>query len=401
MRILIISQYFWPENFRINDLTLELKNRGHIVTVLTGKPNYPKGTFFDGYSFYNKSVEFWEGIQVYRSKIFPRRNGNSINLLINYLSFVFFSCLKIFSIKENFDKIIVYQLSPGTIGFTGLLAKYIFKAPVYFYIQDIWPESLSDAGGIKSNFILKLVDRMMKYFYKKSKLIFVQSNGFIEFLTNKGVEKNKIKYLPNTVETFYKPEKVLEKYNNQLPKGFNILFAGNIGFAQDFDTILNAAYILNEKKIEVNWVILGNGRAKDDLIEKINNLNLTNKFHFLGSRPSDEMPFYFACADLLLVSLKRSEIFSLTIPSKVQSYMACRKPIIGNVDGITAETIFESGSGLCSPSGNANLLAFNIEVFLHKSSLELETYSNNSYNYYLKNFERTIIYNRLEHYLNL
>ena len=146
---------------------------------------------------------------------------------------------------------------------------------------------------------------------------------------------------------------------------------------------------------------MGNGRAKDDLLAKINNLNLTNKFHFLGTRPSVEMPFYFACADLLLVSLKRSEIFSLTIPSKVQSYMACRKPIIGNVDGITAETIFKSGSGLCSPSGNANSLAYNIEVFLYKSTMERDNYSKNSYNYFLNNFERTIIYNKLEHYLNL
>jgi glycosyltransferase involved in cell wall biosynthesis len=400
MRILIISQYFWPENFRINDLTLELKNRGHIITVLTGKPNYPKGTFFNGYSFFNKSFEFWEGIKIYRAKILPRRNGNGINLFINYLSFTFFSCLKIFSIKGNFDKIIVYQLSPGTIGFTGLLAKYIFKAPVYFYIQDIWPESLADAGGIKSNFILKLVNIMMNFFYKKSNLILVQSNGFIDFLVNKGVERNKIKYLPNTVESFYKPEKVLDIYNNQFPKGFNILFAGNIGFAQDFDTILNAAYILNEKKIDVNWVILGDGRAKDDLIIKIKKLNLTNSFYFLGVKPSIEMPFYFACADLLLVSLKKSEIFSLTIPSKVQSYMACKKPIIGNIDGIASKTIIDAGAGLCSPSGTSNILAENIEIFINKTSQDKEKFSKNSYNYFLQNFERSVVYNKLEYYLN-
>ena len=401
MRILIISQYFWPENFRINDLTLELKNRGHIVTVLTGKPNYPKGIFFDGYSFYNKSVEFWEGIQVYRAKILPRRNGNGINLFINYLSFSFFSCLKIFSIKGNFDKIIVYQLSPGTIGFTGLLAKYIFKAPLYFYIQDIWPESISDAGGIKSNFILKLVNSMMNYFYNKSNLILVQSNGFIDFLVSKGVERNKIKYLPNTVESFYKPVEVLDIYKSQFPNGFNILFAGNIGFAQDFETILNAAYILNEKEIDVNWVILGDGRAKEDLIKKIISLKLKDNFYFLGTRPSIDMPYYFTCADLLLVSLKKSTIFSLTIPSKVQSYMACRKPILGNIEGVAAKTIIDAGAGLCSPSGYSNLLAENIESFIKKPNIEKDKFSENSYNYFLQNFERKVVYDKLEQYLNL
>jgi glycosyltransferase involved in cell wall biosynthesis len=401
MRILVITQYFWPENFRVNDLCLELKNRGHMLTILTGKPNYPNGIFFDGYSFFNKNFEYWENIQIYRSKIIPRKNGNGINLFINYLSFTFFSCLKIFSIKDKFDKIIVYQLSPGTIGFTGVLAKFVFKAPLYFYIQDIWPESLTDAGGIKSNFILKLVNSMMNYFYKKSNLILVQSNGFIDFLVNKGVERNKIKYLPNTVESFYKPEKVLDFYNTKFPNGFNILFAGNIGYAQDFDTILNAAYILSTKKIYVNWVILGDGRAKAGLIIKIKNLNLSSNFYFIGTCPSVEMPFYFACADLLLVSLKKSDIFSLTIPSKVQSYMACKKPIIGNIDGIAAKTINDAGAGLCSPSGNSNILAENIEIFISKSSQDKHKLSENSYNYFLQNFERTLVYNKLEYYLNL
>jgi glycosyltransferase involved in cell wall biosynthesis len=401
MRILVITQYFWPENFRVNDLCLELKNRGHKLTILTGKPNYPNGIFFDGYSFFNKNFEYWENIQIYRSKIIPRKNGNGINLFINYLSFTFFSCLKIFSIKDKFDKIIVYQLSPGTIGFTGVLAKFVFKAPLYFYIQDIWPESLTDAGGIKSNFILKLVNSMMNLFYKKSNLILVQSNGFIDFLVNKGVERNKIKYLPNTVESFYKPKKILDIYISKFPKGFNIIFAGNIGFAQDFDTILNAACILSKKKINLNWVIFGDGRAKDDLIIKIEKLNLSSNFYFLGTLPSVEMPFYFACADLLLVSLKSSTIFSLTIPSKIQSYLACKKPLIGNLDGAGAFIINESNCGKCSKSGDFEKLSSNIEFMYNLSNKERENYGTNGYNYYLENFDRKIVYDKLEEYLNL
>ena len=396
MRILIISQYFWPENFRVNDLCLELQNRGHEITVITGLPNYPNGSFMMGYTFFNNKIEIWNKIKVIRTKLFPRRNGSGIFLFINYLSFAIFSTIKIIFLKDKFDNIIVYQLSPGTVGLPGVVAKSKFKAPLSFYIQDIWPESLSDAGNIKSTFILKLADKMMLLFYQKSNQILVQSEGFVDFLVKKGVPISKLVYLPNTVESFYKPVEALDKYKNQMPKGFTILFAGNIGFAQDFNTIIKAAIYLQEKGIEINWVIIGDGRAKESLIDQIHFSKLSNNFHFFGIKPSEEMPYYFACADVLLVSLKKSVIFSLTIPSKVQSYLACKKPIIANMDGIGAKTIIKSKSGLVSNSGDYLKLATNIECMFNKSKTDLNNLAQNGYNYFLSNFERKIIYDKLE-----
>ena len=400
MRILVISQYFWPENFRVNDLCLELKERSHDITVITGLPNYPKGNFFKGYNFFSKKKENWNGIKIIRSKLFPRKNGSAFFLLANYISFAFFSTFRILFLKAKFDNIIVYQLSPGTVGLPGIVAKFKFKAPLSFYIQDIWPESLSDAGNIKSKFILNIVNKMMNYFYEQSNSILVQSEGFVDFLIEKGISKSKLIYIPNTVESFYKPVEVLEKYKCQIPNGFNILFAGNIGYAQDFDTILNAASILNEKSIEVNWIIIGDGRAKQTLIDKVLKLGLVSNFHFLGIRPSEEMPYYFSCADVLLVSLKESLIFSLTIPSKIQSYLACKKPIIANINGIGAKTIIDSKSGLVSNSGDFQMLANNIEVMINKNDFEMNNFAINGYNYFLSNFERKIIYDKLEHNLN-
>ena len=181
-----------------------------------------------------------------------------------------------------------------------------------------------------------------------------------------------------------------------MPSGFNILFAGNIGFAQDFNTIVKAAKILQEKSIEINWVIIGDGRAKDFFTEQLLNNKLLKNFFFFGIKPSEEMPYYFACADVLLVSLKKSLIFSLTIPSKVQSYLACKKPIIGNIDGIGALTIIKSKSGLVSSSGDYELLASNIECMCNKSVTEINNLSQNGYDYFLTNFERKIIYDKLE-----
>lgn len=399
MKILVISQYFWPENFRVNDLCLELHNRGHSVSVLTGKPNYPHGQFFAGYTFFNKKKENFNGITIHRVSIIPRGEGGRVNLILNYLSFVFFACLRLFSISDNYDRIIVYQLSPATVGFPGLLAKWKFKSSLYFYIQDLWPESLVDAGGLNSKMIIGIVNSMMNLFYNKSTQIWVQSIGFIKNLKKKGIDESKIKFLPNTVEFFYKPEKIQEKYKVYFPFGFNIVFAGNIGVAQDFETIINAAIHLKNKNLIINWIIIGDGREKSRIIEIIKNKNLTECFYFLGSFPTVEMPFFFACADALLVSLKSSEIFSLTIPSKLQSYLACGKPIIGNLDGLPASIILESNSGLSSSSGDVNSLSYNVESLYNMSLKEREQLGLNAYNYYLKHFNRTSVYNNLVEYL--
>jgi colanic acid biosynthesis glycosyl transferase WcaI len=399
LKILVISQYFWPENFRVNDLCLELQNRGHNVSVLTGKPNYPRGKFMTGYSFFNKRKESYNGIKVFRTPLIPRGKGGGINLVLNYVSFAFFACLRIFFIREKFDRIIVYQLSPATVGFPGILAKWKFNAKLYFYIQDLWPESLVDAGGVNSKIISNKINSMMNLFYLKSSQIWVQSTGFIQYLHIKGIEKSKIKFLPNTVESFYKPEVAKEKYKAYFPSGFNIVFAGNLGVAQDFDSIILASEILNRNNISINWIILGEGRDKSRIIEKIHKRNLVKQFHFLGSFPSSEMPFFFACADALFVSLKSTDIFSLTIPSKLQSYMACGKPIIGNIDGIAASIIQESNSGLCSSSGDYINLAKNVELLLNKNLAERNQYGINAHNYFQNNYERNIVYNKLEEYL--
>lgn len=400
MKILVISQYFWPENFRVNDLCLNLLEKGHEVSVLTGKPNYPKGKFYYGYNFFNKCYENWNGIKIFRSSLTPRFKGSSIFLFLNYLSFAFFASIRLITINEKFDKIIIYQLSPATIGIPGYFAKLKFNAPIYFYIQDLWPESLKDAGGFRTKFGLKLVNLMMNLLYRNSKQIWVQSESFQEYLINKGIEISKIRYLPNTVEYYYKPEPVLNEYKQKFPIGFNLLFAGNIGVAQDFETLINAAKIINTKKLPINWIIIGDGRERKNIEKKINKLNLTSNFYFFGSFPSSEMPFYFSCADVLIVSLKKSLIFSLTIPSKLQSYLACKKPIIGNIDGIGNKIICDSISGLCSKSGDFLQFANNIEKLYFSSFETREEYATNGHLYFMKNFERTRVYTKLEQYIN-
>ena len=242
MRVLIVSQFFWPENFKINDVAKGLKERGHEVSVLTGIPNYPKGKFYKGYSFFKMKKEDYEGITIYRSFVIPRGSGSSIKLFLNYFSLALFASIRILFVKKKFDRILVFEASPITIGIPAIVAKYKFKAPIYFWVQDLWPESITAAGGVSNKSIISLVDKLTRFIYRNSKIILVQSKAFIPYIQNQGVRLEKIVYLPNSTESFYKKVKDNNKFIDLIPKdGPVLMFAGNIGEAQGFDTIIKAS----------------------------------------------------------------------------------------------------------------------------------------------------------------
>jgi len=400
LRILVISQYFYPENFRINDLCLGLKERGHEVVVLTGKPNYPNGKYFNGYGWFKKYNIKWNGITIYRSNLILRGNGNGIRLLLNYFSFAFFASLKVFSIKGNFDKIFIYAPSPITVAIPGILAKRKFKAKTFLWVHDLWPESIKIAGGIEKKFILNLVDKMTRWIYSKMDKLLIQSKGFISYLENQEVNKKKIIYYPFYAESFYKIEKPELIYTQKLPLGFKLLFAGNIGEGQSFETLLKAAKLIKLQNLPITWIVFGEGRLKDYVKEEIVKNKLDNNFLLMGSLPAIEMPKYFACVDALLVSLKKSDIFSITIPGKLQSYLACGRPIIGSLDGIGAEIINEAKAGFTSNAESANDLADQIIKLFHTPIEMRNQMGLNARNYFEVEFEREILLDKLELILN-
>ncbi len=388
MRVLIVSQYFWPENFKINDVVNGLNDRGIEVSVLTGKPNYPSGKFFNNYSFFRNSHEIYNGISIYRSPLLPRANGSGFRLFLNYLSFAFFASIRLMFINKKFDKILVYEPSPITVGIPAIVAKYRFNSPIYFWVQDLWPESITDAGGIKNKKLIDLVNKLTIGIYKNCKKILVQSKAFIPYILEQKVSKHKLMYFPNSTENFYKPTNKNNIYKKLMPDGFKIIFAGNIGEAQSFETIINSALYLKEKKIKINWIILGDGRQKNNIEMKIKNLNLDNAFYFMGSYPTNQMPLFFSHADALLVTLKKSKIFSLTIPNKIQSYMACSKPIIASLDGEGNRVISDSNCGFASPSEDHISMSESIIKLMKLSKKEREIMGNNGRTYFEKEFER-------------
>lgn len=399
MRILVISQYFYPENFRINDLVFSLKKRGHDIEVLTGKPNYPKGDYFNGYSFKGPRTEEIEGVKVHRANLILRKRGGGIRLFLNYFSFVFFGLFKILKLKRNFEKIFIYAPSPITVGILGVIAAKKFRCKSYLWVHDLWPESVRVAGGINNSFTLGLVNQMTKLIYRFSDLLLVQSPEFKTYIINQGVTDGKMIYYPYYAESFYKVVKKSKSYLDQFPKGFNLIFAGNIGIAQSFETIVSALEKL--KKYNINIVVLGDGRDKLRIQEEINGKGLTKRFHFLGSYSPEKMPHYFSCADALLITLKKADIFSYTIPGKLQSYLACGKPIIGAIDGIADKIIKESNSGFSSQAENHHLLAENILKLYKLSDVEKRKMSQNALAYFHNNFNKEYLLETLEEILDM
>lgn len=360
LKILIISQYFYPESFRINELALDLKKNGHQITVLTGIPNYPDGSYFKGYGVFKKRRENYHGVEVIRVPLVPRRKGKKINLILNYFSFAFFATLLApFFCRGKFDVIFVFEPSPITVGLPALLLKKIKRIPIFFWVQDLWPESLSATGAVRSERILSWVRGLARFIYKRCDRILVQSQAFIPSIEQMGIPRSVITYFPNAAENIFN----LGLDSNQtaelkLPDGFKVIFAGNIGVSQSFETLLEAALMLKEHPI--HWVIIGDGRQKTWLVEQVNIHGLSDRIHLIERKPVEEIPLYLNLADVLLVSLKRDPVFALTIPSKLQSYLACGKPIIASLDGEAARIVEESGAGLASAAEDAKSLADNI-----------------------------------------
>ncbi|MBW3569604.1 MAG: glycosyltransferase family 4 protein [Gemmatimonadetes bacterium] len=396
MRILIVTQYFWPENFRINDLAAGLVERGHEVTVLTGVPNYPGGRFFDGYGLFRRGREEFNGVRVHRVPLGPRGGAGGVRLGANYLSFALSaSVLAPLAARGRFDVVFVYEPSPITVGIPALVLKRIKRAPVLFWVQDLWPESLSATGAVRSPRILRAVERLVRRIYRGSDLILVQSEAFAPSVARLAGGDERIRYFPNTAEAFYRPvPREAAAGLPPLPDGFRVMLAGNIGAAQDFGTVLAAAERLRDRP-DVHWLVVGDGRMRQWVQEQVAARGLGGTVHLLGPHPPERMPGFFAHADVLLASLRRDPIFASTIPSKVQSYMACARPIIAALDGEGARVVEESGAGLACPASDPDALADRVRTLAALPAAERARMGERGRAYFLEHFEREMLLDRL------
>ncbi|AZB21745.1 glycosyltransferase WbuB [Kaistella haifensis] len=400
MKILIVTQYYFPENFKSNDLSFELAKRGHDVTVLTGIPNYPEGKIFEGYGFFKNRNQTVNGVKIIRSLLLPRGNGGGIRLFLNYYSFAFFASIKAFFLgfKNKYDAVIVHEPSPITQFYPALLLRKIWKTRVYFWVMDLWPESLAIAGGVKNKWILKYYEKVVTNFYRHSEKILITSKGFRKSINEKGDFDSKITYFPNWAEdSISEGDKTYPIPD--FPQGFRVMFAGNIGEAQDLDNIMKAAAELREHR-EIKFILVGDGRKMPFVKEFIEENQLQDTVHIAGRFPVEAMASFFDKADVMLVTLKDDPIFNLTVPAKVQAYMSASKPIIAMLNGEGADNIAEAKCGFAVASGDYQGLAKTILEASKTPPPDLKKMGDNSRKFYEENFRMSECITNLEQILN-
>lgn len=390
MKVLIVSQYFWPETFGINALVRSLKERGVEVTVLTGKPNYPEGLIFEGHTAWGVRRERFMEAEVIRLPLFPRGIRSPIRLVLNYLSFIAAGTFIAPWLLRGrpFDVVFVYAPSPLLQALPAIALARLKRAPLAVWVQDLWPESLSATGFIKNRRILDQVARVVRFIYRHTDRVLVPSEAFrapIEALTNGAAD---IHYYPNAwVEepVAEAPGDTVDKLANEMASGFSVVFAGNLGTAQSLDTVVAAAEILHRAESNVRIFLIGSGSLSGWLQAEIERLGLRNVI-LPGRFPPADMPRLYGAASALLVSLRDEPIFAYTIPSKVQGYLAAGRPVIAALNGEGARVVDAAQAGVTCRAGDAQALAEAMQSMAGLSPSERTKMGDNARRYALDHF---------------
>ncbi len=392
--ILVISQYFYPENFRINDMASEWVKRGYKVTVLTGIPNYPQGEYYDGYDLKHHRQENWHGMDIIRIPLVPRGH-NAVGMILNYMSFVSSGMIWNIVNKIEANYVFTFEVSPMTQALIGCRYAKKHHVPHYLYVQDLWPENVEIVTGITNPLVIKPINKMVDYIYKHTDQIFTTSPSFVDAIVNREVpvDPQKVHYWPQYAEEFYHPvedPKVEELQGNE---AFKVIFTGNIGYAQGLDILPKAASHLKGENIQ--FVIVGDGRYKEELLDEIHARGLDDLFIFTGRKDAQDVPNYLSACDVAFLSFMDTPLFTKTIPAKLQSYMACAMPIVAVADGETKRIINEANCGYCSAFGDDQGLA---EILIKMKKENLSELGKHSLDYFNSHFTKKMLMDEIDTY---
>lgn len=400
--ILLITQYFYPETFRVNDIAVEWVKRGYKVTVLTGIPNYPMGKFFEGYDYRHKRNEKWNGVNIVRIPLIPRGNSsnkllNATGMVANYLSFIVSGKRWVKKHNIHADIVFTVEVSPMTQALIGVWYGKRYHVPTYLYVQDLWPENVETVTGIHNRAIIGPIDRMVDKIYRDIGTIFTTSPSFVKAIVNRKnpVDEKKVHYWPQYAEEFYKPmEKCKVEGIDEKDISFKIAFTGNIGTAQGLDILPKVAELLKDEAVK--FVIVGDGRYQLEFERQIDEKNVRNKFIIIPRVPSEKIPEILSVCDAGFISFNKTPLWEMTIPAKLQSYMACEKAIIASASGETKRVIEEAGCGICCKIGDEKILAESIKELIGLDNKEL---GKNARAYCESNFDKKNLMDKMDDYL--
>lgn len=390
MNILVMSQYFYPENFRVNDLCVELVNRGHSVTVLTGYPQYPQGKIYDGYGFSKEYERNWHGVSIERVKMKPR-GRTPLGLLNNCYSYVREANKWVKRCKTRYDIVYVFEVSPVTVGLPAVTYKKKFGTPIAFNVQDLWPENVECVLGIHFKPIIRAIDYIVDKIYNNSDYILCSSQSFVKNIITRGIDKNKLYFWPQFCNApNFDNSKKPECYKDE---NFNIVFAGNIGEAQGLDLLVDTAEDMKESNVK--WYLVGDGRARTRLEEKVKEKGLKEKVIFIGKVSTEDADRYVYFADCAYLSFADNPLFDMTIPAKLQTYLACGTPILAAAGGESADIINKAQCGIAVERNKVKVLNA-VQELINAGNSMREEMGKNARKYFMDNYEKSKVTNRLE-----
>ena len=394
MKVLVLSQYFWPETFRVTEVAKSLHDLGFEVTVLTGQPNYPGGVVFPGYSAASVETQIHDGLTIHRVPLVPRGRASAPRLVLNYLSFVVSAAVfgSWLLRGDRFDVIFVYAPSPILQVIPAVWLKWTKGAKLVTWVQDLWPESLSATGFVRDQKILGAVAAVVRWIYRRNDLLLVQSQAFVEPVARMAGGTS-VAYHPNPGEVAFSKSDTNLTSPLKLGPGFNIVFAGNLGTVQALDTVLAAAHLLRDEQ-DVHFILVGSGSRSGWLQQEASRLGLNN-IKMPGRFPPSDMPGILAQASVVLVSLVKDPIMSQTVPSKVQAYLAAGKPIIASLDGEGARVVTAAGAGVACQAEDPHALADAVIRLRDLLPEELQQMAQRGLCYYEQNFEPALLAKRL------
>lgn len=399
-KILVVTQHFWPENFRINDIVEGFLQDGIAVDVLCGLPNYPKGEWFPGYSAAGPFEEEWHGARLYRCKEVPRRGNTSVNIFLNYISWPWYAAHALHRLPGGYDAVFCFNTSPVLMCWPAIRYAKKYHIPFTNYVLDIWPENLYSVLNVKNKALRAIAQGVSDALYKKADRLIAMSEPLQQRLCQRtGMPPQKIAVIPQYCEDFYavpQPDAALQA---QFGGRFNLVFTGTFTPAQSLETVITAVQDARNRGADMlHLLLVGDGMSRAALEAKVKELHAEDAVTFYGSVPATDIPKFTALADALIVCLSDSPDLGLTVPAKVASYMAAGKPVLASMDGAGNAAVAAAG-GLSSPACDAAALADNLLALTRMDAAQHAAMGQSAKEYYLAHYRRSELLRKLEHFI--
>lgn len=399
-KILVVTQHFWPENFRINDIVEGFLQDGIAVDVLCGLPNYPKGEWFPGYSAAGPFEEEWHGARLYRCKEVPRRGNTSVNIFLNYISWPWYAAHALHRLPGGYDAVFCFNTSPVLMCWPAIRYAKKHHIPFTNYVLDIWPENLYSVLNVKNKALRAIAQGVSDALYKKADRLIAMSEPLQQRLCQRtGMPPQKIAVIPQYCEDFYavpQPDAALQA---QFGGRFNLVFTGTFTPAQSLETVITAVQDARSRGADMlHLLLVGDGMSRAALEAKVKDLHAEDAVTFYGSVPATDIPKFTALADALIVCLSDSPDLGLTVPAKVASYMAAGKPVLASMDGAGNAAVAAAG-GLSSPACDAAALADNLRALTRMDAAQHAAMGQSAKEYYLAHYRRSELLRKLEHFI--